>query len=134
MLTKRLREGGVLLGRLLSKRSNAVEGGRGRENGLGDVHRMLNGLSGVRAISIDGRGFVWREEYQIVSFFDPNGTNLVAEVSTKSPKVYSAVEPKKMHKSGRPMRVVAVDVGMKLNQIRCLRKRGVEVKVVPWVG
>lgn len=33
---------------------------------------------------------------------------------------------------GKVLRVLAVDVGMKNNQIRCLVERGVEVKVVPW--
>ncbi|KAG1061691.1 hypothetical protein G6F42_027611 [Rhizopus arrhizus] len=30
------------------------------------------------------------------------------------------------------MRVIAVDIGMKYNQIRCFVYRGVELKVVPW--
>jgi carbamoyl-phosphate synthase/aspartate carbamoyltransferase len=36
------------------------------------------------------------------------------------------------HPSGRPVRVVCVDVGLKFNQLRCLIQRGVEVQVVPW--
>jgi carbamoyl-phosphate synthase / aspartate carbamoyltransferase len=36
------------------------------------------------------------------------------------------------HPSGRPVRVVCVDVGLKYNQLRCLLRRGVEVLVVPW--
>lgn len=36
------------------------------------------------------------------------------------------------HPSGRPLRVVCVDVGLKYNQLRCLVCRGVEVLVVPW--
>lgn len=36
------------------------------------------------------------------------------------------------HPSGRPVRVVCVDVGLKFNQLRCLISRGVEVEVVPW--
>lgn len=36
------------------------------------------------------------------------------------------------HPSGRPVRVVCVDVGLKFNQLRCLIQRGVEVEVVPW--
>ena len=36
------------------------------------------------------------------------------------------------HPSGRPVRVVCVDVGLKYNQLRCLIARGVEVEVVPW--
>ena len=37
-----------------------------------------------------------------------------------------------VHPSGRPVRIVCVDVGLKSNQIRCLVSRGVEVQVVPW--
>lgn len=36
------------------------------------------------------------------------------------------------HPSGRGLRVVCVDVGLKYNQLRCLVTRGVEVEVVPW--
>lgn len=36
------------------------------------------------------------------------------------------------HPSGRPIRVVCVDVGLKYNQLRCLLRRGVELLVVPW--
>lgn len=36
------------------------------------------------------------------------------------------------HSSGRPIRIVCVDVGLKYNQLRCLLRRGVEVLVVPW--
>ncbi len=34
--------------------------------------------------------------------------------------------------SGRRLRVICVDVGLKYNQLRCLVSRGVEVMVVPW--
>jgi carbamoyl-phosphate synthase/aspartate carbamoyltransferase len=37
-----------------------------------------------------------------------------------------------MNRLQNVLRVVAVDVGMKYNQIRCFTKRGVELKVVPW--
>lgn len=138
MLTKRLREGGVLLGRVLARRiiaNTAVNGESSREKGfLGSAQRLGNGFSGVRPVSTDDKNSAWREDYRAVPFFDPNGSNLVAKVSTRSPRVYSAQEPKQLHKSGRPMRVVAVDVGMKWNQIRCFRKRGIQVKVVPWVN
>ena len=70
-------------------------------------------------------------------FYDPNEENLVAKVSTKQPTLFSVTtgSEQKVHPStGRQMRVIAVDVGMKWNQIRCFRNRGVEVKVVPWVS
>ena len=136
MLTKRLREGGVLLGRVLAKgKDTKINGERGRDNGvLNSFQRVLNGFSGARSEFTSGRDSVWREAYQLIPYFDPNADNMVAKVSRRTPKLYSAVDPRKLHKSGRPLRVVAVDVGMKWNQIRCLRERGVEVKVVPWVG
>ena len=37
-----------------------------------------------------------------------------------------------MHPSGRPVRVLCVDVGFKNNQLRCLLSRGVALQVVPW--
>nr|XP_019044546.1 carbamoyl-phosphate synthase, large subunit [Kwoniella bestiolae CBS 10118]OCF23476.1 carbamoyl-phosphate synthase, large subunit [Kwoniella bestiolae CBS 10118] len=95
MLTKRLREGGVLLGRVLAK----------------------------------------QEDYESVPFYDPNGVNLVAKVSTQQPTLYTATtgsEKKTNPRTGKQLRVIAIDVGMKWNQIRCFRERGVEVKVVPW--
>ncbi|KAI4544402.1 hypothetical protein MG293_004668 [Ovis ammon polii] len=62
-------------------------------------------------------------EGQSVDFVDPNKKNLIAEVSTKDVKVYG---------KGNPMKVVAVDCGIKNNVIRLLVKRGAEVHVVPW--
>lgn len=53
---------------------------------------------------------------------DPNQKHLVAVVSRKEPVVYG----------NGSINVVAVDCGMKTNQIRCFLKRGVRVKVVPW--
>jgi len=54
-------------------------------------------------------------------------------VSTSEPKIYSPDPSTALkHPSGRPVRVVCVDVGLKYNQLRCLVRRGVEVQVVPW--
>ncbi|XP_078362371.1 multifunctional protein CAD-like isoform X2 [Oculina patagonica] len=58
-----------------------------------------------------------------VPFDDPNQRNLVAEVSSKTPVVYNP--------SGE-FKIIAVDCGIKYNQIRCLMARGASVKVVPW--
>lgn len=74
----------------------------------------------------------WREEYIDVPFYDPNQDNLVAAVSVKSPRIFHPVGEPRLHPSGRPLRILAVDVGMKYNQIRCFTKRGVELKMVPW--
>lgn len=54
---------------------------------------------------------------------NPNDTHLVGEVSIKAPVVYG---------KGNPIKVLAVDCGMKYNIIRLLCKRGVELTVVPW--
>jgi carbamoyl-phosphate synthase (ammonia) len=54
---------------------------------------------------------------------DPNARHLVDEVSVKEPTVYG---------KGNPIKVIAVDCGMKYNIIRLLVKRGVELTVVPW--
>ena len=54
---------------------------------------------------------------------DPNIRNLVAEVSTKEIKYYG---------KGNPLKILAVDCGIKSNIIRMLVDRGAEVKLVPW--
>ncbi|KAL4616618.1 carbamoyl-phosphate synthase ammonia, mitochondrial isoform X1 [Arapaima gigas] len=62
-------------------------------------------------------------EGQPVQISDPNEKNLIAEVSTKEPQVFG---------KGNPIRLVAVDCGIKHNIIRLLVKRGAEVHLVPW--
>uniref|UniRef100_A0A8D0E6U4 Carbamoyl phosphate synthase arginine-specific large chain n=1 Tax=Salvator merianae TaxID=96440 RepID=A0A8D0E6U4_SALMN len=62
-------------------------------------------------------------EGQPVEFLDPSKKNLIAEVSTKEVKVYG---------KGNPIKIVAVDCGLKHNAIRLLVKRGAEVHLVPW--
>ena len=54
---------------------------------------------------------------------NPNTRNLVAEVSTKEVKVYG---------KGNPVKILAVDCGMKFNIIRQLCDRGAELTVVPY--
>ena len=53
-----------------------------------------------------------------LEFEDPNLRNLVAEVSVKEPRVYGA---------GNPIKVIALDCGIKFNMIRELVNRGAEV-------
>lgn len=56
-----------------------------------------------------------------------------AVVSVKEPKLYKPPPSvARKHPSGRTIRVLCVDVGMKYNQLRCFLKRGVEVLVCPW--
>lgn len=64
-----------------------------------------------------------KEAINQLNFFDPNSINLVAEVSTKTHRVFN--------ENGSP-RIVAIDCGIKYNQIRCLVNRGARVEVVPW--
>uniref|UniRef100_A0A8C7MKP9 Carbamoyl-phosphate synthase 1 n=1 Tax=Oncorhynchus kisutch TaxID=8019 RepID=A0A8C7MKP9_ONCKI len=58
-----------------------------------------------------------------IEISDPNKQNILAEVSTKETRVFG---------KGNPIKVVAVDCGIKHNIIRLLVKRGAEVHLVPW--
>ncbi|XP_054153898.1 CAD protein-like [Oppia nitens] len=58
-----------------------------------------------------------------LSFSDPNLDHLVEDVSIKQSVVYN--------QKGSP-RILAVDCGIKYNQIRCLAARGARVEVVGW--
>ncbi|KAG8812756.1 hypothetical protein FRC17_001840, partial [Serendipita sp. 399] len=70
---------------------------------------------------------------EFIPFHDPNQENLVAKVSTKEVRLFKPTAAAKVHPTcNRPIRILAIDVGMKYNQIRCFTKRGVELKVVPW--
>ncbi|KAJ3410170.1 hypothetical protein HDV05_004025 [Chytridiales sp. JEL 0842] len=75
----------------------------------------------------------WASDLSNLDWEDPNDRNLVADVSIRQPVVYSPRPEVAVKKAdGKVLRVLAVDIGMKNNQIRCFVKRGVEVKVVPW--
>ncbi|CAG8824272.1 18044_t:CDS:2, partial [Racocetra persica] len=120
-LTKKIRTQGVLLGKILFPKSV--------------VGNAALGISTSNDLSIDGLVYPepWMADYQDVPWVDPNERNLVAEVSIKEPKIYTpdpsiAITDAK----GMTLRIVAIDVGMKYNQIRCFVNRGVEFKVVPW--
>ncbi|KAI3406074.1 URA2 [Candida oxycetoniae] len=108
-LTKRLREKGSTLGRLALQKAGTI----------------------TEQIIADNSGN-WEQYFDIPKYDDPNVKNLVAKVSTKKPVLYSPKENVKLRKDGKPIRIVAVDVGMKYNQIRCFVRRGVELLVVPW--
>ncbi|CAL1529066.1 unnamed protein product [Lymnaea stagnalis] len=58
-----------------------------------------------------------------IAFDDPNLRNLIKEVSCKEIKYYG---------EGNPIKVLAIDCGIKQNMIRHLLQHGAEVKVVPW--
>ncbi|KAJ5371464.1 Protein pyrABCN [Penicillium cataractarum] len=109
-LTKRIRQKGSMLGRMLLQKA-------GEANGIAD---------GVL-------GEDWKSHFEQTEWVDPNKKNLVAEVSIREPKLYTPpADVALKHPSGRPVRVLCLDVGMKYNQLRCLLTRGVEVMVVPW--
>lgn len=83
-LTKKIRENGTMLGKIIQKSSGP---------------------------------------FPELEFKDQNERNLVDEVSIKAAKTYNP--------TGAP-KICVVDCGLKLNQIRCLIKRGARVDVVPW--
>lgn len=107
-LTKRLREKGSTLGRICIKKDSV------------DTEKAL----------LDSE---WQKNFEIPEWVNPNLENLVAKVSTKQPVVYDPpTELAKLGPDGKVLKIVAVDVGMKYNQIRCFVNRGVSLKVVPW--
>ncbi|AMD19125.1 HBR224Wp [Eremothecium sinecaudum] len=106
-LTKHLRDSGSMLGRISIQKP---------------------GSDHAAAMSAD-----WRAHFEIPKWLDPNTENLVAKVSVKEPKVYYPDEEHAIKKpDGKTFRILAIDVGMKYNQIRCFVRRGVELIVVPW--
>ncbi|THY99012.1 carbamoyl-phosphate synth [Aureobasidium pullulans] len=115
-LTKIIREKGSMLGRMRLQKSGS-QSNAPITNGI----TLSNGESQEEA------------DFEEVEWSNPNNKNLVADVSIKEPKIYSPDPSNALkHPSGRPVRIVCVDVGLKYNQLRCLVKRGVEVQVVPW--
>ncbi|KAI9303382.1 hypothetical protein BJ944DRAFT_268502 [Cunninghamella echinulata] len=123
-LTKKIRNGGVLLGKILFPKTTLS---------VLDSAASALGLSTASTTADLPESERWMKDYQDVAWVDPNERNLVADVSIKEPKLYLP-DPSKAIKtpSGRTLRILAVDVGMKFNQIRCFVHRGVELKVVPW--
>ncbi|MCJ1311998.1 hypothetical protein MMC25_005672 [Agyrium rufum] len=122
-LTKTIREEGSMLGKLVLEARSPSSISANRPNGL---HRTVSSQSSNRSV-------LRQSAYEQISWHDPNTENLVAAVSCKEPYVYSPRKSDALrHPSGRLVRIVCVDVGLKYNQLRCLVRRGVEVQVVPW--
>ncbi|KAI9859150.1 MAG: hypothetical protein M1813_007106 [Trichoglossum hirsutum] len=114
-LTKRIREEGSMLGRILLGRPGILDEGFEASSGVASDTEM------------------WRANFEKIDWINPNKKNLVVEVSIKQPQVYSPPESKALrHPSGRPLRVLCLDVGLKYSQLRCLISRDVEIQVVPW--
>ncbi|KAI0999263.1 hypothetical protein K3495_g8933 [Podosphaera aphanis] len=112
-LTKCIREKGSMLGRMLLQKSS------------------LSAQLGEPGCNIDAASCV--QAFETVSWINPNEKNLVAEVSIREPKLYSSSASTLLkHPTGRSLRVLCVDVGLKSNQLRCLLRRGVDVLVCPW--
>ncbi|KAJ6482083.1 hypothetical protein C8R47DRAFT_583427 [Mycena vitilis] len=126
-LTKKIREKGSMLGKILARRPGAPAG---RARSLIPASRAPS-RAPSRASSPPPTA-TWREDYDDIPFLDPNQTNLVAQVSIAAPRLYKSTPTPRFHPTGRPLRVLAIDVGMKYNQIRCFIERGTELKVVPW--
>jgi carbamoyl-phosphate synthase/aspartate carbamoyltransferase len=118
-ITKNIRERGTILGKILAPKTSPLG---------------WAGPSISRSQALSDLSPSWREDYIDVPFRDTNRDNLVAMVSITRPQVYTP-KPNSVvlrHPSGRALRVLAVDLGMKYNQIRCFVQRGIELKVVPW--
>lgn len=113
-IVQKIRDSGVLLGKLLLPK-NKVKGAA-TTNGVSSPNGEASPL----------------DQFADVEWHDPNARNLVAEVSLKTPVIYTPLPDKAIKTKGRTLRVMCVDVGMKNNQIRCFVNRGAEVKVVPW--
>ncbi|MCJ1251917.1 hypothetical protein MMC30_009155 [Trapelia coarctata] len=119
-LTKKIREQGSMLGKLLIGRQDE-----------GEAHPSGHEQPSDHLEAVEPRE--WREKYETIDWVNPNTSNLVAAVSCREPYICRPKTSRALHQpSGRPVRVLCVDVGLKYNQLRCLVSRGVEVQVVPW--
>lgn len=120
-LTKKLREQGSLLGKLVQSGTEP--------SSLPFVDPNARPLAPEVSIKVQRRcptwgelkGFRWGLVGAWLTFADPSRQPLLSVPQT--PRVYNA--------GGTP-RIFAVDCGLKYNQIRCLCQRGAEVTVVPW--
>ncbi|KAJ6510497.1 hypothetical protein C8R45DRAFT_964291 [Mycena sanguinolenta] len=128
-LTKKIREKGSMLGKLLARRPGAPVG---RARSLIPASQAPSRAPSRSSSPSTPFNLTWREDYDDIPFLDPNEINLVAEVSITAPRLYKSTITPRLHPTGRPLRVLAIDVGMKYNQIRCFINRGTELKVVPW--
>lgn len=141
-LTKDLRQHGSTLGRLCiqksgivssdilkkideSKKANSVDGSS--SNGSSESKESEVKPTKTQTFS------TWKLFFDIPEWVNPNEKNLVSKVSTMEPKIYEpAASTARLGPDGKPLRILAIDVGMKFNQIRCFVKRGVSLKVVPY--
>ncbi|KAI9671272.1 MAG: hypothetical protein M1829_004679 [Trizodia sp. TS-e1964] len=131
-LTKRIREKGSMLGKMLIQKNTTSQDDTKntiQTNGNGNSNSNDNGH---RLHTLDSNAS-WRPQFDQIEWINPNLKNLVSEVSIKEPRFFLPKESKTLkHISGRAVRVICIDVGLKYNQLRCLLSRGAEVHVVPW--
>ena len=119
-LTLKLRDHGVMLGKIVSSNSSLRGVPTSSElQGSGRHGNLVKTEIASTALAMTGAGFE-----------DPNLRNLAAEVSTK--KVFIVEPDKKAVKLKKLKTVVVIDCGNKNNIVKCLTKRGVKVIVVPW--
>lgn len=141
-LTKDLRQHGSTLGRLcmqkpgivaseilkrinVAKEAGSVDDASSNERSEG---KEIEAKSDKSLTSL-----IWASFFDIPDWVNPNDKNLVSKVSTKEPVIYNPREnDAKLGPDGKPLRILAIDVGMKFNQVRCFVKRGVSLKVVPY--
>ncbi|XP_071808094.1 multifunctional protein CAD-like [Asterias amurensis] len=94
---------------------------------------QVPGISGIdtRALTkkiresgtMKGKIIVEGTDPESIEFEDPNLRNLVAEVSLKQPRV--------LNPNGS-VKIVALDTGIKFNQLRLLASLGARIEIVPW--
>ncbi|KAI8983762.1 hypothetical protein BDB01DRAFT_850421 [Pilobolus umbonatus] len=124
-MTKKIRIEGSLLGKIVFPRQVGTLESAAAAMGF-NISKNTKQLLPSERIAL---------EYDDVDWDDPNQRNLVAEVSIKKPKLYQPdtnTSNLKLSKENRTIRILAINLGMKYNQIRCFVNRGVEVLVVPW--
>lgn len=112
-LTKKIRQKGVMLGKIRFPSAELISGKSISEMMKLDMKSLLNSCPDL-------------------PYADPNSRHLVSEVSIQKPMLYSPYGCSPAQSNGKTIRILAIDVGMKLNQIRCFTNRGVELQVAPW--
>ncbi len=73
--------------------------------------------------SILGKIVQAEDDHNDIEYYDPNDDDLVDQVSRKDIKIYN--------QDGK-IKVLAIDCGIKNNQLRMLLKRNVQLKVIPY--
>ena len=73
--------------------------------------------------SMPGKVMVGADNEASLDWNDPNGRNLVAEVSIPKSITYNP---------GGDVDILVLDCGMRYSQLKCLLQRGAKVRVVPW--